>query len=69
MNETDLPCSDCGTALVSRSVHTADLPVSTDGHGEVNVAECPACDARYYPRQTLARLTEAATENRAREDS
>jgi len=56
MNETDIPCSDCGTELIERSVHARDLPVAASWQSTVRIAECPACDARHYPEQTLAEL-------------
>lgn len=58
MNETDLPCSNCGTDPVERTVYAQELPVATDWHGHVQVAECPRCDARYYPKRALSKLTE-----------
>lgn len=57
MNEIDLPCSDCGTDLVECAVEVQNLPISTDYRGTVTVAACPTCDARYYPHETLSRLT------------
>lgn len=56
MNETDIPCSDCGEDLVDRTVQTHDLPVPTDVSGKVTVATCPNCAARYYPDRTLIQL-------------
>ncbi len=57
MNELDIPCSDCGTALVERTADPHALPVSTAWTGRVTLAVCPSCGARYYPKQALARLT------------
>lgn len=62
MHETDIPCSDCGTTLVETTVPVSDLPVSTSLRGTVTVAECPACDARYYPEQTVVALSGETTE-------
>lgn len=59
MYETDIPCSDCGTALVETTVSIGDLAVSTSWRGTVTVAECPECGARYYPEQTVTDLFEA----------
>lgn len=56
MNETDLPCSDCGTELVARTLPARNLPVSTDVQGTIQVAVCPSCGAHYYPSETLSRL-------------
>lgn len=58
MNETNLPCADCGTELVDRTVETQNLPTSKSYEGEVRVAECPPCDARYYPEQALSQLSD-----------
>lgn len=57
MHETDLPCSDCGTDLVERSVATGDAGNEPDAAPAVTVAECPACGARYYPERALSRLS------------
>ncbi len=64
IQETDIPCSDCGTELVDRTVYARELSVATDWVGEVTVVECPACEARYYPEETVARLS--GTPNGAR---
>lgn len=56
MKESDIPCSDCGTDLEERTVHVRDLPFTTDAQLSVDVAVCPGCGARYYPRETLDRL-------------
>lgn len=69
MKETDIPCSDCGTALEERTVSVRDLPLSTDSRLSVDVAVCPTCAARYYPRETLARLGDAASRSNRRGDS
>jgi hypothetical protein len=69
MNETDIPCSDCGTDLVDRTVQTHDLPVSTDWSGEVTVAICPTCEARYYPDRTLTQLFNSPSATRSLEDT
>ena len=61
--ETDLPCTDCGTALVERAVATRDLPVATTGSGAVTLAACPACDAQYYPDRTLTRIAARGSRN------
>ena len=67
MKETDIPCSDCGTELEARTVHVCDLPISTDRQCNVEVAICPRCGARYYPRETLDRLGDAAVRFRQTE--
>lgn len=69
MKETDIPCSDCGTELEERTVHVRDLPISTDTQLYVDVAVCPSCEARYYPRETLDRLGDAVDRDRRRGDS
>lgn len=69
MKETDIPCSDCGTKLEERTVHVRDLPISTDSQLTVDVAVCPGCDARYYPRETLHRIREATVSFRRRGDT
>lgn len=62
MNETDLPCSDCGTELIERTVHVEDLPISTDWRGFVRIAHCPSCDVRYYPEHALSRVANQTTD-------
>jgi uncharacterized protein with PIN domain len=62
MNETDLPCADCGTELVERTLDTTELPVSTTVDDSVRLAECPSCGARYYPKQTLSQLSGRRTD-------
>lgn len=57
MNELDLPCSDCGTALVERTVHARDVSISADWRDHVQVAACPSCGARYYPESALVELS------------
>lgn len=69
MNETNLPCSECKSELVARTVETADLPVSTRYQGEVRIAECPSCRARYYPEKALTQLSMGATSTDIREES
>lgn len=69
MNETDIPCSDCGTALIERTIHVRDLSVSTHSQGQVPIAECPSCEARYYPEQALIRLYGSATSSQPCGDS
>lgn len=66
MNETDIPCSDCGTELEGRTVHVRNLPISTDSQLSVDVAVCPNCEARYYPRETLDQLGQATIRFRRR---
>jgi hypothetical protein len=56
MNETAIPCADCGNDLVERLVDVQEVPVSTDWHGQIRIAECKACGAQYYPEQTVTRL-------------
>jgi hypothetical protein len=69
MNETDIPCSDCGTVLLERTFHAQDLPVATALQGHVRIAECPTCEARYYPEQTLSQLTGSTNNPQPRGDS
>lgn len=69
MNETDIPCADCGTELVERTVQAREIPLSTSWSGEVQLAECPSCNARYYPEQALVQLAESSTTPRPRSDS
>lgn len=69
MNETDLPCSDCGTELIERTVNATELPNTTTVDDSVRLAVCPSCGARYYPKQTLSKLSERRTDPSARGDS
>lgn len=65
-HEIDLPCSDCGTDLVERTVEVRELALSDTGVGAVTVAACPSCGARYYPREALAQLFGATTGSSSR---
>lgn len=56
MNETDLPCSDCGSALTERTIPSTELPHLTASADTIEIARCQACGARYYPERTLAML-------------
>lgn len=69
MNETDIPCSDCGTKLEERTIHVRDLPISTDSGLQIDVAVCPTCEARYYPDETLTRLGERSVRFPSRGES
>lgn len=55
--ETTIPCSNCGTDLIEHSIHTRTLTVTTEWTGQVTIAECPTCGARYYPEAALSRLS------------
>lgn len=57
MKEFDLPCTDCRTALIERTVPAGRLPVPTTYVGEVTIAVRPACEARFYPEAALEELT------------
>lgn len=57
MNEFDLPCSDCKTVLVERTVPAGVLPVESSHGGAVTIGICPDCQARYYPHDALTALT------------
>lgn len=61
-HETDIPCAECGTDLVERDVDVSEVPASTTERGQVTVAECPTCEARYYPQETLDRLSRGSTD-------
>lgn len=69
MKETDIPCSACGTKLEKRTVHVRDLPISTDSQLTVDVAVCPNCEARYYPRETLNQIGDATVRFQPRGDT
>lgn len=62
MNETDLPCSDCGTELIEATVPATDLPLSVTTQQPVRVAACPSCESHYYPDETLATLAETTVD-------
>jgi len=68
-HETDLPCSECGAELVERTVEGANLASLTDVGVPVTVAECPSCGARFYPQETLTRLSRTSNGGRHRGDS
>lgn len=68
IQEKDIPCSDCGTDLVERSVRARELPVSTDLQGHVTIVVCPSCGARYYPERTVTRLSDSPSDARSRGD-
>lgn len=69
VHEIDLPCSDCGTELVERTVNSHELVRTTAIGGQVTLAECPACGARYYPRETLTLLFGASDSSHQLGDS
>ena len=69
MNETEIPCAECDTELIEQTVHARDLPVTTSWQGQVRIAECPACKARYYPEQTLSQLTDSTNNPQPRGDT
>jgi hypothetical protein len=58
VSEFDLPCTDCNEALVARELSrpTTEGVASSEG---LTIAECPSCGGRYYPEETLARLSVA----------
>ena len=59
VRETDLPCSDCNSPLVETVIEENELSLPLQGGGDVLVAECSECGARYIPESTLDQLTEA----------
>lgn len=69
IHETDLPCSDCETQLVERNVSAGEVSISTSTQEAISVAECPDCGARYYPTETLSRLTDTGSDSRPRTDT
>ena len=46
--EFELPCAECGDALVRGEV--------ARGERTITVAECPSCGGQYYPESALERL-------------
>ncbi|WP_435175069.1 hypothetical protein [Halorussus sp. AFM4] len=56
--ETDLPCADCGTDLRERTLPAHTLLHPVEGHQYLTVADCPGCEARYYPDDTVTVLAE-----------
>jgi hypothetical protein len=66
MNETDLPCSNCGTELIEQTIDVRELPVSTNWQGDVRLAVCPACDARYYTEDAISRLAQSVNSDQSR---
>lgn len=69
MKETDIPCADCGNDLLERLVDVQEIPVSTDWHGQVRIAECEACGAQYYPEGTVMRLAGQTNDSQPRGDT
>lgn len=61
MNELDLPCSDCGSALVENHVPVHQLSDGSAATDDVPVADCPTSGARYYLEETIATLRELET--------
>ena len=58
LNETDLPCTDCGSALEERVVSLSELLQSTTNSERVTLAVCPRCGATYYPNNALSVLSQ-----------
>lgn len=56
--EIDLPCADCGTDLHERTLPAHTLLHPIEGRQYLTVADCPGCDARYYPHDTVSVLAE-----------
>jgi uncharacterized OB-fold protein len=56
LREIDLPCSGCGGELVERDVDPRTLSLSSAIEGDITIAECPECGARYFPERSLAQL-------------
>ena len=54
--ETDLPCPECGVALLDQTIDAESLPGPSNASESVTVAECPDCGGRFYPDRTLDRL-------------
>lgn len=69
IHEIDLPCSDCETVLVERTIQTDELQAPIDNDASVSVAECPGCGARYYPHETLSLLAGRSSGFSSRGDS
>lgn len=69
MNETDLPCTECGNPVEERSVPVAELGFEEASTQTVTIAECTSCDARYYPDDTLRRLHENAANSSTESDA
>lgn len=67
--EIEVPCSECDTQLAEQLVHVSELPQSPAGEGHVRVAVCPECGARYFPKETLAKLARPPSESRSKGDS
>lgn len=58
MNETDLPCVECGEKLIEKLIDIEEVSTTTDQTGLVKVAECCSCCTRYFPAETLSTLHE-----------
>lgn len=54
VTEFDLPCTECDQELVARELGPGTGPQAGE---ELTVAECPSCGSRYYPEETLTRLS------------
>jgi DNA-directed RNA polymerase subunit RPC12/RpoP len=50
-HETDLPCTECGSALEERT----ETP-TTDDAESLTLAVCPHCGTKHYPDEALSRL-------------
>ena len=59
-NETDLPCTDCGSALEEQTVTLLEREGTDTSPADIRVAVCPDCGATHYPEQTLTKLTDTA---------
>ena len=57
LREKDLPCSDRGTELVERAVEAHELSASSQIDGSIRFAECSECGGRYFPQQSLSKLS------------
>ncbi|WP_256297297.1 hypothetical protein [Haloarchaeobius salinus] len=55
VSEFELSCATCGGTLTRTAVSGEALGVTVER--EVVLAECTECGGRYFPRETLDRLT------------
>lgn len=66
LHETDLPCTDCGSALEEQTVTLSERERTNSNSGKVPIAICPQCGARHYPENALSKLSGSA-ESHSRE--
>jgi NMD protein affecting ribosome stability and mRNA decay len=63
-HETDLPCTECGSALEERRERLDGTPMTGDAD-RLTLAVCSRCGVVHYPADTLRELDRANSHRRS----